>query len=157
MGIEMLPGPVRIAHLHPDRTSNASVLQSGWLSWDLEEDEMSSTLHTTCPLCGLRFSGRPLLDLHLREDHPQRNRPAEPAHHSSRDTPTPRGGEGGPSRSDDLASGQAHPGREEVKERPRPGRAMTALRRAIGILRSPASAGREAQPASPVSRADRSA
>jgi hypothetical protein len=36
---------------------------------------MSSTLHTTCPLCGLRFPGRPLLDLHVREDHSQRNRP----------------------------------------------------------------------------------
>ena len=118
---------------------------------------MSSTLHTTCPLRGLRFSGRPLLDLHLREDHPQRNRPAEPAHNDSRDTATPRGGAGGPSRGDDLASGQARPGREEVKERPRPGRAMTALRRAIGILRSPASAGRDAQPACPVSRADRPA
>lgn len=141
-GIEMLPGPVRIAHLHPDRTSNASVLQSGWLSWDPEEeDEMSSTLHTTCPLCGLRFSGRPLLDLHMREDHPQRNRPAEPAHDDSRGTRTPRGG---PSKGDDLVSGQARPGREEVKEQPRPGRAMTALRRAIGILRSPANAGRDA-------------
>jgi hypothetical protein len=118
---------------------------------------MSSTLHTTCPLCGLRFQGRPLLDLHMREDHPQRNRPAEPAHDNSRDTTTPRGGAAGPSRGDDLASGQARPGREEVKERPRPGRAMTALRRAIGILRSPASAGRDAQPASPVRRADRSA
>ena len=27
---------------------------------------------TTCPLCGLRFSNRPLLELHLREDHPRR-------------------------------------------------------------------------------------
>lgn len=118
---------------------------------------MSSTLHTTCPHCGLRFPGRPLLDLHVREDHPQRNRPAEPARDDSRDTGTPRGGAGGPSRSDDLASGQARPGREEVKERPRPGRAMTALRRAIGILRSLATAGGDAQPTSPVSPADRSA
>ena len=118
---------------------------------------MSSTLYTTCPLCGLRFAGRPLLDLHVREDHPQRNRPAEPAHDDSRDTGTPSRGAGGPSSSDDLASGQVRHSREEVKERPRPGRAMTALRRAIGILRSPASAGRGAQSASPVSHADRSA
>ena len=27
----------------------------------------------TCPLCGLKYPGRPLLDLHIREDHPQRD------------------------------------------------------------------------------------
>ena len=30
---------------------------------------MTSTLHPSCPLCGLRFGSRPLLDLHIREDH----------------------------------------------------------------------------------------
>lgn len=31
----------------------------------------------TCPLCGLRYPSRPLLDLHIREDHARReNRPA---------------------------------------------------------------------------------
>jgi hypothetical protein len=34
----------------------------------------------TCPLCGLRYPARPLLDLHIREDHAQRDdRPAVPA------------------------------------------------------------------------------
>jgi hypothetical protein len=34
----------------------------------------------TCPLCGLRYAGRPLLELHIREDHAQRdNKPAAPA------------------------------------------------------------------------------
>jgi hypothetical protein len=33
---------------------------------------MTGTQITTCPLCGLRFSNRPLLELHLREDHPRR-------------------------------------------------------------------------------------
>ena len=34
----------------------------------------------TCPLCGLRYPARPLLDLHIREDHPQRDaKPATPA------------------------------------------------------------------------------
>ena len=34
----------------------------------------------TCPLCGLRYPARPLLDLHIREDHPQRDaKPADPA------------------------------------------------------------------------------
>ena len=123
---------------------------------------MSSTLTTTCPLCGLRFPGRSLLDLHMREDHLGRSRPAGPDHGDSADTGTPGDGEGGPSRGEGLASGQAGIAHEEAiamttKQRPRSGRAMTALRRAIGILRSPAQAGSDAQPASPVSRADRSA
>ncbi len=34
----------------------------------------------TCPLCGLRYPARPLLDLHIREDHAQRDAtPAPPA------------------------------------------------------------------------------
>jgi hypothetical protein len=37
---------------------------------------MTTTTITTCPLCGLRFSNRPLLELHVREDHPRR--PHEP-------------------------------------------------------------------------------
>lgn len=32
---------------------------------------MTATLHPACPLCGLRFGSRPLLDLHIREDHRQ--------------------------------------------------------------------------------------
>ncbi len=27
----------------------------------------------TCPLCGLKYPARPLLDLHIREDHAQRD------------------------------------------------------------------------------------
>ena len=30
---------------------------------------MSATLIDTCPLCGLRFGSRPLLELHIRDDH----------------------------------------------------------------------------------------
>jgi len=30
---------------------------------------MPTTLIPTCPLCGLRFTVRLLLDLHIREDH----------------------------------------------------------------------------------------
>jgi hypothetical protein len=33
---------------------------------------MPSMLNPACPLCGLRFGNKPLLDLHLREDHRQR-------------------------------------------------------------------------------------
>jgi hypothetical protein len=33
----------------------------------------------TCPLCGLRYPARSLLDLHIREDHAQRDaKPAAP-------------------------------------------------------------------------------
>jgi hypothetical protein len=33
---------------------------------------MLSTLNPACPLCGLRFENKPLLDLHIRDDHRQR-------------------------------------------------------------------------------------
>jgi len=32
-----------------------------------------------CPLCGLRYPAQSLLDLHIREDHVQRDKPAAPA------------------------------------------------------------------------------
>ncbi len=35
---------------------------------------MPGTLVKACPLCGLRFSHASLLELHLREDHPRRER-----------------------------------------------------------------------------------
>jgi hypothetical protein len=114
-----------------------------------EEDEMPSTLTTTCPLCGLRFPGRPLLDLHVRDDHQKRDRPAERDGADSRDTGAPGDGADGPSMGDGLASGQAGIADEEVtamttKQWSRSGQAMAALRRAIGILRSPARTDRDA-------------
>jgi hypothetical protein len=39
---------------------------------------MPTTLTPTCPLCGLRYTDRPLLELHIREDHRPRDRHAEP-------------------------------------------------------------------------------
>jgi hypothetical protein len=39
---------------------------------------MSATLIRTCPLCGLRFDNLPILELHIREDHRRRERPAAP-------------------------------------------------------------------------------
>lgn len=122
---------------------------------------MSSTLTTTCPFCGLRFPGRSLLDLHLREDHRECNSPAGPGHGDPRGTGTSGDGADGPPRGEGLASGQACTAREEAdamttKRRSRSGWAMTALRRVIRILRPSARAGRDAQPASP-SHTDRSA
>ena len=48
----------------------------------------------TCPLCGLRYPARPLLDLHIREDHAQRDaspdaKPAAPAAESPAQDPAP--------------------------------------------------------------------
>ena len=40
-----------------------------------------------CPLCGLRYPAQSLLDLHIREDHVQRDKPAAPA--APADTPPP--------------------------------------------------------------------
>lgn len=34
-----------------------------------EEDDMPITPNPACPLCGLRFGNKPLVDLHLWEDH----------------------------------------------------------------------------------------
>jgi len=35
-------------------------------------------MSASCPLCGLRYTGQSLLDLHIREDHAQRERGREP-------------------------------------------------------------------------------
>ena len=49
---------------------------------------MSSTLTPTCPLCGLRYNDRSLLDLHIREDHVQRDQ-RPPQHDPPGDTSAP--------------------------------------------------------------------
>ena len=84
---------------------------------------MTGTLTPTCPLCGLRYESRPLLELHVREDHAQ----------SRHDEP------GGPSRSHGLASRSSGTTKEvtatTAARSARPGQAMTAPRRAIRALR----------------------
>jgi hypothetical protein len=50
---------------------------------------MPSTLISACPLCGLRFANRALLDLHIREDHWERKNLAEPDHDDSGNTRRP--------------------------------------------------------------------
>ena len=47
---------------------------------------MPATLVRTCPLCGLRFSNRPLLELHIREDHRRQERRPAPDDDDSADT-----------------------------------------------------------------------
>jgi hypothetical protein len=51
-----------------------------------QEDGMPATLIRTCPLCGLRFSNTPLLELHIREDHPRRDRRPERDNDNPADT-----------------------------------------------------------------------
>jgi hypothetical protein len=68
---------------------------------------MTTTLTPTCPLCGLHYANRPMLELHIREDHRQRHR-AEP---------------GGPPRGHELAPRPSRTTKEVT--------AMTAARRVI--------------------------
>jgi hypothetical protein len=56
-------------------------------------------MSATCPLCGLRYGGQSLLDLHIREDHAQRERGREP--------PAATGGP--PAAPGDLPAGTAAP------------------------------------------------
>jgi hypothetical protein len=72
---------------------------------------MTSTMTLACPLCGLRFAARPLLELHVREDHRPSRRP----------DPTPRPAA---ARSEVTAAR----GR-------RPGRMRTALSRPVRVVR----------------------
>jgi hypothetical protein len=46
---------------------------------------MPTMLIPTCPLCGLRYGNRALLELHIREDH--RPRRAQPGSHDTDSTP----------------------------------------------------------------------
>ena len=97
---------------------------------------MLSTLNPACPLCGLRFENKPLLDLHIREDHRQRvfrersgdsdpGRTRAPASEAE-SLPDPADPAATPSRASKKTAGQARRGRAD--------RAKTALRRALRAL-----------------------
>lgn len=103
---------------------------------------MPSTLAPACPLCGLVFANRPLLDLHIREDHVPRDRPAEPDHDDSGSAQASQPGAGGSSRRQNQASRVPGTTNEvsamTATRRPRSRRpvwALTALRRAMHTLR----------------------
>ena len=51
---------------------------------------MSTWFIPTCTLCGLRFSNRALLELHIREYYLERNRSAKPDHDDPGDNGTSR-------------------------------------------------------------------
>ncbi len=121
---------------------------------------MTGTLNPACPLCGLRFAGRPLLELHIREDHPRRGRRAQPgrgdpggtrATSARADSPAHRYGLApGPSRTTKEVKAMTairHPRARRVRAIPR--RAIRALRyvndelvRALEALMRPAGASR---------------
>ena len=97
---------------------------------------MPSTLIPTCPLCGLRFSSEPLLELHVREDH-RRHAEAGPA-----GTPASRQRDGVPGDEADPASSLPSAAKEVAamtaarqRHRPRVGRASAVLRQMIRAIR----------------------
>lgn len=99
---------------------------------------MTSTLTPTCSLCGLRFENRPLLDLHLREDHPQRGPTTEPGRGVPAGATAPAGTlddqPAAAGRSADSAKAEAaSPG--TAWPRPRAGWIITRLRRMAGAFR----------------------
>jgi hypothetical protein len=79
---------------------------------------MPSTLNPACPLCGLQYANRPLLELHIREDHPQRNRPP------------------GQTTNEMITMTATQPHSTQSSSQPQPGWTRTALRRAMGRLKS---------------------
>lgn len=111
-------------------------------SIESEEDDMPSMLAPACSLCGLRFANRPLLELHIREDHLERNRPAELEHDDSGGAQASQPGAGEPSRGQNQAARLPRTTNEVIAmtvtrrpRRQRPGWTMTTLRRAIRALR----------------------
>ena len=86
-----------------------------------EEDDMPSTLTQACPFCGLRYANRPLLELHIREDHLQRNHRGGSGHDDPGDTRTSQPRAGVLSRGHGLAPRPARSTNEAI--------AVTATRR----------------------------
>jgi len=97
---------------------------------------MLSTLNPACPLCGLRFENKPLLDLHIREDHRQR---VSRERNGDSDPGSTRAPASGAESLPDPADPAATPSWTSKKaakppRRGRADRAKTALRRALHAL-----------------------
>lgn len=101
---------------------------------------MTSTLTPACPLCGLRYASKPLLDLHIREDHRPRRRaqPGRPDAAGGIRASSPAAGRPS-SRRTGLASRPSRTAKEvtamTATRRPRPGQVLTVPRRALRALR----------------------
>jgi hypothetical protein len=98
---------------------------------------MTSTMIPACPMCGLRYESKPLLELHIREDH----RPRRPARPIRRDPGATAASAplGRPSRTSSLASRPSRAVKEvtamTAARHPQTGPVMTAARRAFRALR----------------------
>jgi hypothetical protein len=91
----------------------------------------------TCVLCGLIFSNRALLELHIREEHPKRNGPAEAAHGNIRAHNAAQLRSGCSATGDMQAASQAAAAgvtTVPAGRRQRSRRVVTALRRTIGSV-----------------------
>jgi hypothetical protein len=101
---------------------------------------MTSTLTPTCSFCGLRFENRPLLELHVRDDHPQRGSAAEsrrssPAGAASQSAPRgPARRDGQLARTPRASAGTAGAGSARPR-RPHTGRLTTGMHRMISAFR----------------------
>ena len=99
---------------------------------------MTSTLTPACPLCGLRYASKPLLELHIREDHRRRRR-AQPAPPDVAGTQASLPPAASPSRRTAPASRPSRTAKEvtamPATRRPRPGQVLTVPRRLLRALR----------------------
>ena len=98
---------------------------------------MTSTLTPACPLCGLRYASKPLLELHIREDHRPRRR-AQPGRPGAGGTGVASPAAGRPSRRSGLASRPSRTAKEvtamTAARRPRLRRVMTVPHRVLRAL-----------------------
>lgn len=99
---------------------------------------MTSTLNPACPLCGLRFTSRPLLELHIQDDHRPRRR-EQPDHDDTSGIPASSPTAGSLSARSGLATRPARTGKQATTltaaRGSRPGRVMTVLRRVLRAAR----------------------
>jgi len=99
---------------------------------------MSSTLTTTCSFCGLRFANRPLLELHVREDHPRHGSLAAPGRGVPAEAPASRPHPRSPANGPPARATDSSTKAETTMTVPRPphtGWARTSLRRVTGAFR----------------------
>lgn len=128
---------------------------------------MTSTLTPTCSFCGLAFANRPLLELHVREDHLPRGQRKDPGLSPGRDADDPDRREAQPAASSatkEVITTTSAP----LPGRPRTGWAAAAMRRVAGAFRRAHAelllvseimfrrpdASRHSRPASPPARQD---
>jgi hypothetical protein len=99
---------------------------------------MTSTLNPTCPLCGLRYASKPMLELHIREDHRPRRR-AQSSRLDAGGTRASSPTAGSPSGRSGLAPRPSPTGKEVTAMtaalRPPPEQVMTVARRVLRALR----------------------